>query len=243
MKGVVLAGGLGSRLYPLTHATNKHLLPVYDQPMIYYPIRTLVQAGIKDIMVVTGGPHAGDFIRVLKNGENLGLRQMAYAFQEGEGGIAAALKLAKEFSQDESLAVILGDNCTDADISQDIQSFTEGAKIFLKEVPDPERFGVATVIGENISRIIEKPSNPESNLAVTGLYVYDSTVFDRINKIAPSKRGELEITDVNNLYLQDGKLKWAMLDGYWRDAGTFDTLLEVGNYWAKKEINIKQERG
>jgi len=230
-----LAGGLGTRLYPLTYATNKHLLPVYDKPMVFYPISTLIRAGIKEVLVVTGGPYAGHFIRVLKNGKELGIKHLEYAYQEGEGGIAAALSLAFDFADGNSVCVILGDNCTDADISADVKRFKEGAHLFLRKVPDPQRFGVP-VFGKNreIIRIEEKPKKPKSTYAVTGLYLYDFSVFSKINKIKPSGRGELEITDVNNLYLQEGKLTWSVLKGYWRDAGTFETLFEANKYWAKK---------
>jgi glucose-1-phosphate thymidylyltransferase len=238
MKGIVLAGGLGSRLYPLTYATNKHLLPVYDRPMVFYPISTLVKAGIKEILVVTGGPYAGHFVRVLKNGKELGVKHLEYAYQEGEGGIAAALSLAEDFADKDSICVILGDNCTDADISKDVKNFRDGACIFLKEVVDPERFGVPAFNKKNeIIKIEEKPKNPKSNYAVTGLYLYDYSVFSKIKKIKPSKRGELEITDVNNLYLKEGKLKWSLLKGYWRDAGTFRTLFEANKYWAEKSAS------
>jgi len=235
MKGVVLAGGLGTRLYPLTYATNKHLLPVYDKPMVFYPISTLIKAGIKEVLVVTGGPYAGHFVRVLKNGKELGVKHLEYAYQEGEGGIAAALSLAEDFADGDSICVILGDNCTDADISADVKGFEEGAHLFLRKVPDPERFGVP-VFGKNreIIRIEEKPKKPKSSYAVTGLYLYDFSVFSKIKKIKPSGRGELEITDVNNLYLQEKKLTWSILRGYWRDAGTFETLFEANKYWAKK---------
>ena len=237
MKGVVLAGGLGTRLYPLTYATNKHLLPVYNKPMVFYPIETLVRAGIKEILVVTGGQHAGHFIRVLKNGKELGIKHLEYAYQEGESGIAHALMLAKDFSDGGSVCVILGDNCTDANIKKDINAFKDGALIFLKEVPDPGRFGVPVFdSNEKIVRIEEKPKNPASNYAVSGLYIYDSTVFGKIEKINPSKRGELEITDVNNLYIKEGKLRNTILDGYWRDAGTFDTLYEANEYWYEKRL-------
>ena len=244
MKGVILAGGLGTRLYPLTHATNKHLLPVFDQPMIYYPIQTLVRAGIKNIMVVTGGPHAGDFIRVLKNGEGLGVEHLEYAYQEsGEGGIADALRLCENFADGSSIAVILGDNCTDANISKEIRGFKEGALVFLKEVPDPKRFGVPVFDkdGKKIIRIEEKPKDPKSNYAVTGLYVYDNKVFDNIRKIKPSKRGQMEITDVNNLYLKAGKLNWSALSGFWSDAGTPESLYRTGVYWAKKILGGKEK--
>ena len=235
MRGVVLAGGLGTRLHPLTFATNKHLLPVFDKPMIFYPIETLVRAGITEVMVITGGPHAGDFIRVLKNGKELGLTHLEYAYQEGEGGIADALSLAEDFAGGKPIIVILGDNTTDADISQVVQSFREGAVVFLKEVPDPQRFGVPRFSKEGrIVEIIEKPVEPPSQFAVTGLYIYDAQVFNYIRTLAPSARGELEITDVNNCYLRDGKLSWALLEGFWSDAGTFESLVRVSVYWARK---------
>jgi len=239
VKGVILAGGLGTRLYPLTHATNKHLLPVYDKPMVFYPIQTLVWAGITEVLVVTGGPHAGHFLPVLKNGKELGLTHLEYAYQEGEGGIAAALSLAEDFADGGSIAVILGDNTTDADISAAVQGFTSGAMVFLKEVSDPERFGVPRFNNEGrIVEILEKPSNPPSRFAVVGLYVYDGTVFDRIRQVEPSARGELEITDVNNLYLRDGLLSWALLNGFWSDAGTFESLVRVNLYWARRARGI-----
>lgn len=237
MKGVILAGGLGTRLYPLTHVTNKHLLPVFNQPMIFYPIRTLVNAGIDEIMIVVGGPFCGHFLSVLKNGKDLGIKHLEYAYQEKEGGIAEALFLAKDFSDGGNLAVILGDNTTDTDISKEVKKFKNGATIFLKEVSDPQRFGVPTFALENSAKIIkitEKPKKPASNFAVTGLYLYDFQVFNFIKTLKPSKRGELEITDVNNCYLKKGQLCWSKLKGYWKDAGTFKTLLEASNYWAKK---------
>lgn len=233
MKGVILAGGLGTRLYPLTYATNKHLLPVYDRPMIFYPIQTLVRAGIEEILIVTGGPHAGHFLQVLRNGQEFGVKHLEYVYQEGEGGIAAALSLAEDFADGDCLTVILGDNTTDADISKEIKNFQEGALIFLKEVPDPQRFGVAVFKRGKLVGIKEKPKKPKSNLVVTGLYLYDNTVFKKIRTLKPSRRGELEITDVNNLYLVQGKLGWAKLRGFWRDAGTFETLFEVNAYWRK----------
>lgn len=238
MKGVILAGGLGTRLYPLTKATNKHLLPVYDKPMIFYPIETLVRAGITDIMVVTGGPHCGHFLPILKNGHELGIRHLEYAYQENEGGIAEALSLAREFVDKDSCAVILGDNTTDYDPSADIKNFTSGAMVFLKEVPDPERFGVPVFDKDNpelITEIIEKPRNPPNNFAVTGLYIYDNQVFNFIDQTKPSGRGELEITDVNNYYAKSGALRFKQMQGFWRDAGTFDTLLEANIFWAKRK--------
>jgi len=239
MKGVILAGGLGSRLYPLTHITNKHLLPIFDQPMIFYPIQTLAQAGVKEVLIVTGGPYAGHFLRVLKNGKDLGLDHLEYAFQEGEGGIAAALSLAEDFADGGSVAVILGDNTTDADISPAVRDFKKGAMVFLKKVSDPQRFGVP-VFNQNdpskIIRIEEKPQNPKSNYAVTGLYIYDNQVFNIIKTLKPSSRGELEITDVNNYYLRKGKMRWSELKGFWSDAGTFESLFYSNQYWAEKKL-------
>ena len=240
MKGVVLAGGLGTRLYPLTHATNKHLLPVYDKPMVFYPIQTLVRAGIKDILIVVGGPHAGDFIRVLQNGKEFGIDHMEYAYQStGDGGIADALKLAEDFSDHEPLTVILGDNCTDANIAHEVKSFKRGALVFLKEVDDPHRFGIAEidpVDKTKVLRIVEKPKKPKGNLAVTGVYIYDSNVFHHISHLKPSARGQLEITDVNNIYIKEGDLKWATLNGYWSDAGTFESLYKSNVFWANKIV-------
>lgn len=237
MKGVILAGGLGTRLYPLTHVTNKHLLPVYDKPMVFYPINTLVKGGINEIAIVVGGPHCGHFISVLRNGRHLGLKHLEFAYQEKEGGIAEALSLTEEFVGGDNVAVILGDNTTDADISSAVEKFSGGAMIFLREVPDPHRFGVPVFDTEDqtkIVNIVEKPKDPPNNFAVTGLYIYDCKVFDFIRNIEPSARGELEITDVNNHYAKEGNLRWAKLQGFWRDAGTFETLLEANNFWAKK---------
>ena len=241
MKGVVLAGGLGTRLYPLTFATNKHLLPVYDKPMVFYPINTLVNAGITEIIVVTSGPHAGNFIKVLKNGKELGVKHLEYAYQEkADGGIADALLIAQDFADTENIAVILGDNTTDANISKHVQEFKEGAVVFLKKLENKEqlkRFGVA-VFDENDSRKIidieEKPENPKSNYAATGLYIYDNKVFDIIRGCKPSARGEIEITDVNNKYIENNSLKWVELEGFWSDAGTFPTLFAANKYWAEK---------
>lgn len=238
MKGVVLAGGLGTRLYPLTYATNKHLLPVYNKPMIFYPINTLVRAGVKEIMIVTGGPHAGHFIRVLKNGKTLGIKHLEFAYQENEGGIADALSLVEDFSDGGSLTVILGDNTTDAGISKEVASFRSGGMVFLKKVPDPKRFGVPVFDKKDpkkIIRIEEKPKQPKSSYAVTGLYIYDNKVFSYIKKMKRSKRGELEITDVNNFYIKDGKLRWAELKGFWSDAGTIRTLFLANKYWAERK--------
>lgn len=228
MKGVVLAGGLGSRLYPLTKITNKHLLPVFDKPMIYYPIQCLVNAGITEIMVVTGGNYAGHFLQLLRNGSDFGLRRLGYAYQEGEGGIADALKLAEEFADGESICVVLGDNIIEGNIKQAADDFGKqggGAKIMLKEVHDPKRFGVATIDESGkVLKIVEKPKEPETNLAVIGIYMYDAEVFDICRTLKPSDRGELEITDVNNEYVRRGSLTSQTLDGWWTDAGTFESL-------------------
>lgn len=239
MKGVILAGGLGTRLRPLTYVTNKHLLPVYDKPMIYYPINTLVSAGITNILIVTSGPHVGHFLGLLKNGKELGITHLEYAYQEKpDGGIADALSIAEDFTDGDSIAVILGDNTTDADISDSVSNFSEGAKVFLKKVPDPTRFGIAEFDSMDDSKIIkihEKPENPPTDMAVTGLYLYDNKVFDIVKSIVPSNRGELEITDVNNAYIEKGQLGWGELNGFWADAGTFDTLFLVNKYWAERK--------
>ena len=237
MKGVILAGGLGTRLYPLTHVTNKHLLPVYDKPMIFYPIETLVKAGVKEVLIVTSGPHVGDFLGVLKNGKELGLTHLEYAYQEKpDGGISDALSIAEDFADKGSVCVILGDNTTDADISNDVKNFKEGALIFLRQVPDPERFGVPVFDADKkIIEIEEKPKEPKSDMAVTGLYVYDNKVFDYIKRLRPSERGQLEVSDLNNIYIKNGKLNWTELQGFWEDAGTFESLFNVGKYWAEKK--------
>jgi glucose-1-phosphate thymidylyltransferase len=236
MKGVVLAGGTGSRLFPLTKITNKHLLPIYDKPMVYYPIQTLVDAGIRDILVVTGGRNAGEFLRLLGNGKQFGLTHVNYTYQEGEGGIAEALALAEHFADAHKLCVILGDNIIEGTIRHAVESFLEqpkGARILLKEVPDAERFGVAEIRGDRIVGIEEKPKRPKSNYAVTGIYMYDDTVFDKIRTLVPSQRGELEITDVNNAYIAEGTMTFSYLEGWWTDAGTFDSLLRAGNLVAR----------
>lgn len=244
MKGVILAGGLGSRLRPLTLVTNKHLLPVFDRPMIYYPVQCLLNAGIRDILIVTGGEHAGDFLKLLKNGKHLGIRHLEYAYQEGEGGIADALKLAEDFTENRKLCVILGDNIIEGNIKKAAGSFftqSSGAKILLKAVPDPQRFGVARLDGEGprakIVEIIEKPQNPPSNLAVTGIYFYDTDVFEIAKTLKPSARNELEITDVNNAYLSRGDLSYEILDGWWTDAGTFESLHRASRFIAEGGAN------
>ena len=248
MKGVVLAGGLGSRLHPLTKITNKHLLPIYNEPMIYYPIRTLVEAGIRDIQLVTGGQHAGDFLRLLGNGEAFGLRQLNYAYQVGEGGIADALRLAEPFADGCPICVILGDNIIEKGIAEIVATFrqqAEGAHIVLKEVPDPNRFGVPLFENGRIVRLEEKPATPASNYAVIGIYFYDSTVFQRIARLVPSGRNELEITDLNNSYLEEGKLSYSILEGWWTDAGTFESLRLASNLVAEtlsKETTQKESR-
>lgn len=227
MKGIVLAGGLGTRLLPLTRITNKHLLPVFDQPMVYYPIWKLVRAGIRDIMIVTGGNSAGDFLRLLRNGNDLGLERLHYAYQEGEGGIAEALGLARNFAEGERIVVILGDNIFEDDVTPFVKSFAtqaRGAKILLKAVEDPGRFGVAELNGDRVIGIEEKPARPKTNLAVTGIYMYDAQVFDIIENCKPSARGEFEISDVNNAYVRQGTMTFDVLEGWWTDAGTFESL-------------------
>jgi glucose-1-phosphate thymidylyltransferase len=230
MKGIVLAGGLGSRLHPLTKITNKHLLPVYNRPMIYYPIQTLVDAGITEILIVTGGKKAGDFLELLGNGKEFGLKHLDYMYQEGEGGIAAALSLAEYFVEDDAVCVILGDNVYEKSVRQSAAEFSRrghGAKIHLKRVENPQRFGVPIIDGDRILKIEEKPDVPKSEYAVTGLYMYDHTVFDIIKTLKPSGRGELEITDVNNAYIDRNEMTYAIVDGWWSDAGTFDSLLRT----------------
>lgn len=232
MKGIVLAGGTGSRLFPLTKITNKHLLPIFDKPMIYYPIQTLVDAGIKDLLIVTGGRNSGDFLRLLANGKEFGLKHINYTYQEGEGGIAEALSLAEHFAEGHRVCVILGDNIIESSISEAVRDFERqerGAKILLKEVQDAQRFGVAEIDGNRIAGIEEKPKRPKSNLAVTGIYMYDETVFDKTRTLKPSARGELEITDVNNAYIREGTMTFTYLEGWWTDAGTFDSLLRASN--------------
>lgn len=240
MKGVILAGGLGSRLHPLTKITNKHLLPVYDQPMIYYPIRTLINAGIEDIMIVTGGNSAGDFLRLLGNGKDFGLKHLNYTYQEGEGGIADALSLVEHFADDEPICVVLGDNIIQGNIRDAAAEYSEqgkGAKILLKKVHDPQRFGVPELDGNRVLQIEEKPEEPKSGFAVIGIYFYDATVFDIIKTLVPSGRGELEITDVNNHYINRGEMTWNELDGWWTDAGTFESLLRASNLVAESGAN------
>jgi glucose-1-phosphate thymidylyltransferase len=230
MKGIVLAGGLGTRLHPLTKITNKHLLPVYNRPMIYYPIQTLVDAGISEIMVVTGGKNAGDFLELLGNGKEFGLKHINYTYQEGEGGIAAALSLAEDFVENDSICVILGDNIYEKSMKQSVAEFRKqgkGARIHLKKVENPQRFGVPIIEGDRIMKIEEKPKAPKSDYAVTGLYFYDPSVFDIIKTLRPSGRGELEITDVNNAYIGRGEMTYSIVDGWWSDAGTFDSLLRA----------------
>jgi glucose-1-phosphate thymidylyltransferase len=243
MKGVITAGGTGSRLLPITKITNKHLLPLYDKPMIYYPLRTLVQAGIEDIMLVTGGEFAGDFLRLLGNGAEFGLKRLHYAYQEGSGGIAAALALAEDFADGEGVAVILGDTIIEGNVNRSIAEFAEagrGAKIFLKEVEDPRRFGVAVVDGDRVVEIVEKPEVPPTPFAVIGIYLYDARVFDVIRGLKPSDRGELEITDVNNQYIEWGEMTYGVLRGWWTDAGTFPSLLRASNLVAETGANNEE---
>ncbi len=245
MKGVVLAGGTGSRLYPLTRVTNKHLLPVYDKPMLYYPVQTLVDAGIQDILIVTGGNNAGDFLRLMRNGKDFGLKQLSFAYQEGEGGIADALRLAEPFATGEKICVILGDNILEKSVLGAREKFERqqgGALILLKEVLDPERFGVPMFEGKRIVRIEEKPRLPGSPYAVIGVYFYDGTVFDRVRRLKPSGRGEFEITDVNNSYLFDEQLSYDVIDGGWTDAGTFESLWRATKMVREKVLLAEELR-
>ena len=240
MKGVILAGGLGTRLFPLTKITNKHLLPVHDRPMIYYPIQTLINAGIDDIMIVTGGNSAGDFLRLLGNGAEFGLKHLNYTYQEGEGGIADALSLVEHFADEQPICVVLGDNVIEGNIRAAADEYRQqgkGAKILLKKVPDPQRFGVPELNGKAVLQIEEKPKEPKSDFAVIGIYFYDSTVFNVIRTLVPSGRGELEITDVNNHYINRGEMTWNQLDGWWTDAGTFESLLRASNMVADSGAN------
>ena len=245
LKGIILAGGLGKRLSPLTKITNKHLLPIYDRPMIYYPIQLLVDAGIKDILIVTGGQHAGEFLRLLGDGQAFGLTHINYTYQEGEGGIAQALGLARHFAQGKKSVVVLGDNIFENSIKPFVDHFRkqkEGARVLLKEVEDPERFGVAEMEKNRIVSIVEKPKKPKSNLAVTGVYMYDPQVFEIIKTLKPSGRGELEITDVNNAYLKKAQLEYDVLKGWWTDSGTFDSLLRANQLVAQKQNKCEQKR-
>jgi len=245
MKGVVLAGGLGSRLRPLTSVTNKHLLPVYDQPMIYYPIQTLVNAGITDIMIVTGGNSAGDFLKLLGNGKAFGLKHLNYTYQEGEGGIAAALSLVEHFAGKDPICVVLGDNIIEGNIRAAADSYRQqerGAKILLKKVTDPQRFGVPELDGQRVLRIEEKPPEPKSEYAVIGIYMYDARVFEIIRTLIPSGRGELEITDVNNAYIDRDEMTWGELEGWWSDAGTFESLLHASNLVAETGANNQEPK-
>jgi len=242
IKGVVLAGGLGSRLYPLTSITNKHLLPVWDKPMVYYPIKTLVDAGIRDVMIVTGGNNAGDFLRLLGNGKELGLKHIEYAYQKGEGGIADALRLTEDFIDGNKSVIVLGDNIIEKSIKKFVDRFKQqdsGGRILIKKVPDPERFGVVEFNKKKnrIIKIAEKPKKPKTHYAVTGIYMYDGRVFDIVKSLKPSARGELEITDVNNAYIKHGQMEYDVLSGFWTDSGTFESLLRANNLVARKELN------
>ena len=245
MKGIILAGGLGTRLYPLTTVCNKHLLPIYNKPMIYYPIQALVDVGITDIMLVTGGSNAGEFLRLLGNGREFGLKHINYSYQKGEGGIAEALGMAEHFADKDKVVVMLGDNVIEKSIKQYVEDFArqpQGAKILIKEVEDPERFGVPELKGNKIIEIEEKPKKPKSKYAVTGIYMYDSKVFNIIKTLRPSGRGELEITDVNNEYIKRGEMTFSILDGWWTDCGTHDSLLRASNLVAGAETSLRGHR-
>jgi glucose-1-phosphate thymidylyltransferase len=242
VKGIILAGGLGTRLHPLTKITNKHLLAVYDKPMVYHPLEALVDAGIDDIMIVTGGNNAGDFLRLLGNGSDFGLKHINYTYQEGEGGIAEALGLTEHFAEGHKVAVILGDNIFENSIKSYVDQFRKqenGARILIREVPDPERFGTVELKDDRIVGIEEKPKTPKSNYIVTGIYMYDSSVYDIIKTLKPSDRGELEITDVNNAYIKKGNMHYDILDGWWTDAGTIESLHKANNLVAEREMQKK----
>lgn len=241
MKGIILAGGLGTRLMPLTRVTNKHLLPIYSKPMVMFPLEKLLNAGIKEIMIISGPEHSGHFLRLLGSGKDYGVR-FTYEVQDEPGGIAQALGLAEDFADNDNVAVILGDNIFEDDFTETIKSFQGGGHIFLKEVDDAHRFGVAEVKGENVLNIEEKPKKPKSNLAVTGLYLYDASVFEVIKTLKPSGRGELEITDVNNHFIKKGKMQWTQVKGFWSDAGTFDSLLRASNLVKEAQSTIKLRR-
>ncbi len=241
IKGIILAGGLGTRLRPLTNITNKHLLPVYDKPMIYYPMQTLLNAGISDLHIVTGGPYAGDFLRLLGNGKDFGLKHIHYSYQEGEGGIADALRLTEFLCEGSKVVVMLGDNVIEKNIVKAVREFEsqdKGAKIFLKEVANPSDYGVAELDGDRVIGIEEKPANPKTNLAVIGVYMYDSRVYDIVRTLKPSARGELEITDVNNVYINEGSMTYELLDGWWADAGGgLDSLHKISALVAETGAN------
>ncbi|HXV26979.1 MAG TPA: sugar phosphate nucleotidyltransferase [Candidatus Paceibacterota bacterium] len=238
MRGILLAGGMGTRLAPLTRVTNKHLIAVYDEPMIMYPLRTLLDAGIRDILIVSGREHAGHFVEFLGSGAQFGAR-LAYKVQDEAGGIAQALLLGEDFARTEPVTVILGDNVFEDRFASAVRSFRTGARVFLKEVPDPQRFGVAQLSGSRVTRILEKPKNPPSSLAVTGLYQYDSKVFGIVRRCRPSGRGELEITDVNNAYIRSGRMRAEYVKGFWSDAGTFPSLARTVHWAMEKKLSSR----
>ncbi|MBI5066065.1 NTP transferase domain-containing protein [Candidatus Woesearchaeota archaeon] len=238
MKGVILAGGTGSRLNELTKITNKHLLPVYDKPMIYYPLEKLANAGIKEIVIVTGPEYSGHFVNLLGNGEEFKVN-LTYRYQKEAGGIAQALGLTEKFVDGDNCAVILGDNIFEDSFEKPIKQFNSGAHIFIKEVEDPERFGVADFFEEKIGGIEEKPKNPKTNWAVTGCYLYDSTVFEVVKTLKPSRRGELEITDVNNYYVKKSLMTYTKLNGFWSDAGTIESLYRAATLVKNSKNELK----
>ncbi len=243
MKGIILAGGTGSRLSPLTKVTNKHLLPIYDKPMIYYPLETLTGAGVNEIVIVSGKGFAGHFVELLGSGKEFGA-QISYEVQEQPGGIAQALGLCERWSGQEKVVVLLGDNIFEDNISQAVKDFEaqpRGAKIFLKQVEDPHRFGVAELEGEKVVGIEEKPAEPKSNYAVTGLYMFDPQVWAVIKNLQPSGRGELEITDVNNFFVEQGTMTSEIVNGWWSDAGTFSSLYRANKLVYEKQMKNKNE--
>jgi glucose-1-phosphate thymidylyltransferase len=241
MKGVILAGGTGSRLFPITKVTNKHLLPVYNKPMIYYPLECMVKAGIEEVLLVTGGNNSGEFIRLLGNGREFGLKNLNYTYQDGAGGIAQALGLAEHFAEGDSIMLILGDNIVEYSIRDACRRFRhqgQGAKILLAQVENPKAYGVAELDGDRVVRIVEKPAEPKSNWAVIGIYFYDSKVFEIVKELKPSARGELEITDVNNAYIHRGEMSADRINGWWADAGeNIDFYLQACNLVAKSGAN------
>lgn len=239
MKGIILAGGFGTRLHPLTLITNKHLLPVYNKPMILYPLETLKKSGIDEIMIVCGKEHGGNFMNFLGSGKEYGIN-LSYSLQNGAGGIAEALSLAEDFTDDGKMAVILGDNIFEDDFLKEIKEFENqgGAKVFIKEVEDPSRFGVVELNNGKIINIEEKPKNPKSKFVTTGFYLYNSDIFNKIRQLKPSARGEIEITDAHNFYIKDEKLFYGIVSGFWSDAGTFNSLLKTSQWIAESQAGV-----
>jgi len=237
MKGIILAGGKGTRLYPLTRVTSKQLLPIYNKPMIYFPLETLVQAGIKDILIIVAPDHAGDFLKLLGSGKDFGC-DFSYEVQEQAKGLADAFLVGADFIGDDSVTMILGDNLFEDNFSDAINSFKSGGRVFAKQVPDPQRYGIAEFDdNKKVVSIIEKPEHPKSDYAITGLYIYDNTVINKAKNLEPSPRGEIEITDINNLFLNEGTLDVAFVEGQWLDTGTFEAMYQATNFVRERELN------